>query len=350
MKKILLIEDNPDDRMQIAGMIHDASANITVHAVGNGEEAMDYFEEHRPHCSIVDYRLEAEDGLTILRQIKSLSPHHPVIMMTAQGHEELAATSIKEGAADYLIKQRLTKPFLTTVIDNAINRACLEEKIAEQEQSRRQFLGILVQDLRAPLKNIQQLGDIAMQNASSGDLTKMTEALESQSTLLHRATNLINTLESYALLDGSVTFSPVSLQTVAEQATDNLRVFIDEQQATVVIDKLPNVIGHQVQLIQLFQNLIQNGLKYNESTQPTVTIKQEDRFTVVVSDNGIGIPEEHGQSVFEPLLRLWSADEYDGTGIGLSMCKKIVERHQGKIWYTSSEGKGSKFHVRLQTE
>ena len=139
------------------------------------------------------------------------------------------------------------------------------------------------------------------------------------------------TLESYALLDGSVTFSAVALNKSIEAATENLDGYIHEQKAQVVIGQLPVVTGHHVQLTQLFQNLIQNGLKYNESVQPTVTIEQVDSITVAVSDNGIGVPEKHRSTIFEPLQRLWSADEYEGTGIGLATCKKIVTRHQGKF-------------------
>ena len=174
MKKILLIEDNPDDLMHIAEMIRNSGVNFVVHAVCTGEEAMRYFIEHKPHCSIVDYRLEAEDGLTILAEMKSLSPFHPVIMMTGQGNEELAATSIKVGASDYVIKQHLTEPLLKNTIDNAISRSALEEKVAEQEEDRRRFLSILVHDLRAPLKNIERLSDIAIEDASSGDLKEIS--------------------------------------------------------------------------------------------------------------------------------------------------------------------------------
>ena len=348
MKKVLLVEDNADDRMHIAEMIRNCGVTIDVHAVGTGEEAMDYFKNSKPHCSIVDYRLEAEDGLTILAEMTHLSPYHPVIMMTGQGNEELAATSMKEGAADYLVKQSLTGPFLKKVIDNAISRSDLEEKVAEQEDARRRFLGILVHDLRAPLSRIQQLGDIAIKEISSGDMSEMTYLLETQSTIAKRATNLINTLESYALLDAEVSFSSVPLKKVAEEAKENVGLLISEQQATVVISQLPTVNGHHAQLTQLFQNLIQNALKYNENTQPAVTIEQEDSVTVVVSDNGIGIPEEHWHTIFEPLKRLWGSGKYEGTGIGLATCKKIVQRHQGEIWCTSCEGEGSKFYVRLQ--
>ena len=348
MKKILLIEDNPDDLMHIAEMIRNSGVNVVVYAVCTGEEAMHHLIEHKPHCTIIDYRLEAEDGLTILVEMKRLSPFHPVIMMTGQGNEELAATSIKEGASDYVIKQHLTELFLKNTIDNAISRSALEEKVAEQEEDRRRFLGILVHDLRGPLKNIELLSDAAIEDAASGDFNEMSVALVSQKKMAKRAADLINTLEKYALLNAKVTFSSVSLTDIAEAAKENISFSISKQKATVIVGRLPTVTGHHAQLTQLFQNLIENGLKYNESIQPTVTMEQEDNATVVISDNGIGIPEKQWRTIFEPLKRLWGVDQYEGTGIGLATCKRIVERHDGVIWCTSAEGEGSRFYVRFK--
>ena len=347
MRNVLLVEDNPDDRLHIAGMIRDACLNIDVHAVDTGEEAIQYFKEHEPHCSIVDYRLEVEDGLDILKEMKEISPCLPVIMMTGQGDEDLAATSIKEGAADYLIKQNLTELHLKSSIENAISRSLLEKKIAEQDDERKNFLNILVHDLRAPLRYIQHLSENAIEDAANGEYDEMTKALKTQNKMAERASNFISTLESYALLDGDVTYNKVSLVKIVEQAKENLEGSISEKHGQVVIGQLPVVTAHEPQLIQLFQNLIQNGLKYNESTQPTITIEQKDNGIVVVRDNGIGIPEIQLERVFDPLKRLWSMEKYEGTGLGLATCQKIMARHKGKIWCTSTEGCGSEFHVRF---
>lgn len=272
-------------------------------------------------------------------------------MLTGQGNEEIAAQSIKVGASDYLVKQRLTETYLRTAIENAISRAALEAKVAEQEVQRRQFLNILVHDLRAPLNNVRSLGKMVSDEADAGDLDGMKDVLAIQNNVARRADELISTLETYALLDGDVRFEPVSLKDVAEAAKDNLAGTLAERGAEVEIAELPKIIGHATQLTQLLQNLIQNGLKYNESDAPRIVIRSENEsdgsVVLVVSDNGIGIPEKYLQTIFAPLKRLWGNNKYEGTGLGLAICQKIVERHCGSIWCTSTMDQGSQFHIKL---
>ena len=351
INQVLLVEDNDDDREYIANMIGEAIDEGQVHAVATGEEALAIFDVADLDCVILDHRLETEDGLTILHEMKSRVPSCPVIMLTGQGNEEIAAKSIKVGAADYLIKQHLNESFLRTTIESAISRAVLESKVAEQEAQRRQFLEILVHDLRAPLRNVRWLGEMAIEEAKAGDLGEMTELLVSQEDVARRANDLISTLETYALLDGEVRFTHVSLRAVAEAAKDNIATVVADRNAVVEIADLPATIGHAPQLIQLFQNLVQNGLKYNESDEPKILIEtkgeSDGHVVIVVSDNGIGIAERHLETIFAPLKRLWSVNKYEGTGLGLAICQKIVERHNGTIWCTSTEDQGSQFHVRL---
>lgn len=346
-RRILLVEDNDDDREYIADMICDPENKLEVRAVATGDEALSAFVEEKIDCTILDYRLEHEDGLTILTRIKHISPFHPVIMLTGQGNEEVAASSIKAGASDYLIKQRLTRPYLKTAIENAMSRTMLEAKVAEQETERRRFLNILVHDLRAPLRNVRALGEFATEEAADGNIIEMESLLATQHAIAQRANDLIDALEIYALLDGEVGFEPVPLDDIVNAARSNLELTTSAMEAEFHIDDLPIVNGHQPQLVQLFQNIIQNGLKYNHSPQPKLWFEWKTPDTITVRDNGIGIPERFQKTIFSPLKRLWHSEEYEGTGLGLATCKKIVERHGGEIWCTSEEGVGTEFHIRL---
>lgn len=350
LRNVLLVEDNEDDRENIKDMLLNTRHIGLVGAVATGTEALAYFENNKPDCVILDYRLETEDGLDILAQMKSQMPFTPVIMLTGQGNEEIAAKSIKVGASDYLIKQRLNKLYLRAAIDNAISRSALEARLADQEAEQRQFLSTLVHDLRAPLRGIGQFGKMAVEEAESGDLNEMRSLLSSQQDVALRAEELINTLANYALLDGEVTFAPVSLDDVVQAARDDLSTVIFDRQAQITVSDLPVIYGHAPQLTQLFQNLISNGLKYNKSATPRIDITTEEdggNTIIVVKDNGIGIPEKYLKTIFSPLKRLWGPHEYEGTGLGLATCQKIVERHKGDIWCSSAEDEGSKFYFSL---
>jgi signal transduction histidine kinase len=350
--RVLLVEDNDDDRENIAEMIRASRSGVSVEAAANGTEALAYFRESDPDCVILDYRLEAEDGLDILAEFKAISPFTPVVMLTGQGNEEVAARCIKVGAADYLIKQRLNETYLRSAIENAISRSALEARVADQDDERRQFLNILVHDLRQPLRNVRTLGEMAQEDLATGDFDQLQELLSSQAQVATRADELIQVLAGYAILDQDVPFADVPLLEAAQAATDNLSHHIAERKAKVTLNKMPAALGNKAQLIQLFQNLIGNGLKYNQSETPQITVEVESTnekdVVISVADNGIGIPEKHLQGIFAPLKRLWAQQQYEGTGLGLATCQKIVTKHKGIIWCTSVEGEGSKFHIRFR--
>ncbi|MGD9787271.1 MAG: ATP-binding protein [Sulfuricellaceae bacterium] len=166
-----------------------------------------------------------------------------------------------------------------------------------------------------------------------------------------RMQQLINDLLAYSRVGTrGKEFSPTDCNRVVEDALFNLSRAIADSGAEITSDKLPNVMADRGQLVQLFQNLIANGIKFHGEAKPDIHIGVslaggEWRFTV--RDNGIGIAPEHRDRLFQIFQRLHSREEYPGTGIGLSICKRIVERHGGRIGVDSEPGKGSTFWFTL---
>jgi light-regulated signal transduction histidine kinase (bacteriophytochrome) len=145
-------------------------------------------------------------------------------------------------------------------------------------------------------------------------------------------------------------FRDVPLADVLSDVLLNLGPAIDESGAAVVHDPLPTVFADRGQMTQLLQNLIGNAIKFRGAESPQVHIsaaEAEDDWTISVTDNGIGIAPEHAERVFQIFQRLHTRDQYPGTGIGLAVCRKIVERHHGKIWLDSTRGVGTTFHFTL---
>jgi light-regulated signal transduction histidine kinase (bacteriophytochrome) len=143
----------------------------------------------------------------------------------------------------------------------------------------------------------------------------------------------------------------VDLNKVFSLAVSNLLAMIQENNAAITKDDLATLSGDETQLIQLFQNLIGNGIKYRKPGSPPlvhVAAKRKGHEWVFsVRDNGIGIEPEHFDRIFHIFQRLHSREEYSGTGIGLALCKRIVERHDGRIWVESVPGQGSTFFFTL---
>ncbi len=164
---------------------------------------------------------------------------------------------------------------------------------------------------------------------------------------------LITDLLSFARLDRAMVRQTIDLERVFAEAIENLKARIDESGASVSRGPLPRVQGDKIQLVQVLQNLIGNGLKFRRGdVAPAIQISAAERgdgwWIISVRDNGIGIEPEHQQRIFDVFQRLHARNEFEGTGIGLAICKKIVEHHGGTISVASTPGAGATFSFTLQ--
>ena len=165
-----------------------------------------------------------------------------------------------------------------------------------------------------------------------------------------RMSKLIRALLDYAQVgDGGRPFTTVPLEQVLKEAIANLSQRVAETQATVHVDDLPTVVGDQILLVQLFQNLIGNALKFSRNgvapvVRVTATLHPAE-VQIAIKDNGIGIAVAHQELIFGVFHRLHTHAAFEGNGIGLATCRRIVERHQGRVWVDSELGVGSTFHA-----
>jgi light-regulated signal transduction histidine kinase (bacteriophytochrome) len=168
-----------------------------------------------------------------------------------------------------------------------------------------------------------------------------------------RMKRLINDLLVYSRVDTrGKPFAPTSCEGVLRAVLDNLQVAIEEAGAVVTHDRLPVVLADETQIGQLLQNLIGNALKFRGQAQPEIHIGvaiQGGDTVFSVRDNGIGIDPKDAKRVFDIFQRLHTRQEYPGTGIGLAISKRVVERHGGRIWVESEPGKGATFYFTLPT-
>jgi light-regulated signal transduction histidine kinase (bacteriophytochrome) len=167
-----------------------------------------------------------------------------------------------------------------------------------------------------------------------------------------RMQQLINDLLGYSRV--STQGKPFEMTDVEESfkcVTQNLQITVEESGARVTHDALPKVLADRIQLERLLQNLIGNAIKYRDKgTVPAVHVsaeRKDDEWVFSIRDNGIGIDPKYFDRIFGIFQRLHTREQYSGTGIGLAVCKKIVERHKGRIWVESEEGKGSTFRFTM---
>lgn len=231
-----------------------------------------------------------------------------------------------------------------------------ELKIKNQELQRsnaelESFAYAVSHDLQAPLRSIKMFAQLLDQEHQTLLTGQPQEYLEYIISGTERMENLIHDLLAYSRAGkNQQTWIPVNLKDVVNTAIRNLEAKIRETQTIIKVGELPTLMVNSTEMTQLFQNLISNGIKFCTEKQPVIEIgavSSQDGWQVFVKDNGIGINPKHYNQIFQVFHRLHSEDDYPGTGIGLSICKKIVKHYGGKIWIESELDKGSTFSFTL---
>ena len=214
-----------------------------------------------------------------------------------------------------------------------------------------QFAYVASHDLREPLRMVTSFTQLLAQRYQN----RLDDEADTIIGFAVDGAKRMETLIEDLLLYSRVGKNTKSLQVVdcnlvLQKALSNLQLLIEENNATVLVRSLPLIVGDESQLIQLFQNLIDNAITYRSDSDPLIEINaiaDEQQWLFSVKDNGIGIDPKYSRRIFEVFQRLHSKDKYSGTGVGLAICKKIVERHGGNIWVESKLGVGSIFWLTL---
>ncbi len=225
------------------------------------------------------------------------------------------------------------------------------KELANSNSELKHFAYIASHDLQEPLRMISgftQLLAKRYRNKLDPDADEFIEYIVDGTS---RMRDLINGLLAYSRVGTSdKKAEPVDCNILIENVLINLQPAIEEKGAVVTHDPLPTVMADDVQLVQLFQNLISNAIKFHDGRAPEVhvsTERREDEWLFSIKDNGIGMDPQNKDRIFLIYQRLHARDEYPGTGIGLAICKKIVERHGGHICVDSKPGEGATFHFSI---
>jgi signal transduction histidine kinase len=354
MLNILIVDDDDGDRKQVRRTLKQAELACECVEATSIEEALDACEKRAFDCAVVDYRMPRYDGLRGIAALHERLPFMAIIMATGQGDEMVATEAMKLGASDYITKGQIDSRSIRRSIENAMEKTALRRTVAQQQEELENFASVLVHDLSAPIASMQIFAR-AIEDGLQDDGADKSEIIDHCRDVIsagRRTGALIDTLYEYTQANVQVALKPVDMRQVMENAQSALKHVIQQRRAQVTHGALPLVNGNAPQLMQLLQNLIGNGIKYCDAMVPTVhvaaSLNGHNIWRFTVQDNGIGLGEEDYQRVFEPFKRLHDTSRYEGTGLGLATCKKIVERHGGLIRCESREGEGTTFSFTLQ--
>lgn len=368
--KLLIAEDNLELATYVVSLLRDL---CQTRIARDGEEALDMVREWLPDVVLSDVMMPRRDGLSLCRELKG-NPQTsaiPVVLLTALTHREALLKGWEAGADEYLFKPFHPRELVTRIrailsavqerrrADEALRATSAE--LARSNAELEQFAYIASHDLQEPLRKVQAFGDVLAEVCGPTLGEEGRDYLRRMQNAAQRMQQLINDLLTFSRVTSQARpFVEVDLTRTAHEVVSDLEGRLRDTRGRVEIGDLPPLAADPVQMRQLLQNLIGNALKFHRPNRPP-TVKVQGRlladgggpaepgplWELTVQDDGIGFEEKYLPRIFAPFQRLHGRGEYEGTGIGLAICRKIVERHGGTITARSAPGQGATFIVRL---
>lgn len=233
-----------------------------------------------------------------------------------------------------------------------------DASLLELNEELRHFAYASSHDLREPLRTIISFIDLIKKNYSDTMDHRFNDYFQFISEGAFRMSCLIDSLLDYSQIQSNkMNFKKVEINEILQIVRNNLKDLIDHSGAEIIYDSMPKINADKYQMVRLFQNLISNSIKFRKNDlSPIIRIKcivimeppdHNLKFRFSIEDNGIGIEPQYTQKIFDIFQRLNNRKQYEGTGIGLAMCKRIVKRHGGTIWVESESNKGSTFYFTI---
>lgn len=324
----------------------------------NGEVGIQKVKEMKPDLILVDLKMPGKDGMAVLEELKTCDNDYVAIVITGYGTISSAVEAMKRGAYDFLLKP-FTPDELRIIVRRGLERRRFVQETKrlneEKEKMKNHFISMVSHELRSPLAAVQQnlmvliegmVGEIP--ERAQEMLIRMKARIKGLISLISDWLDLTR-IESAELVTKRET---VDLREVLCSVVDLLQPLADEKKVTLSYMDPQNdssVLGNRELMQMLFTNLVHNGIKYNrEGGKVEITLEKECQgIKVTVEDTGIGISKEDLPLIFEQFYRINNGKQIGGSGLGLSIAKKIIEAHSGSIEVSSEIGRGSVFSVHL---
>lgn len=354
--RVLEVEDDLADVELVRRALQKGGFEPDLDVVQTAEDFATHLRTNRYDVILADYGLPSWNGMDTVEILRREGLDVPVVVVSGSLGELKAVECIKQGAADYVLKDNL--PRLPESVRHALREKKLREEhrqsledLARSNRDLEQFAYVASHDLQEPLRMVATYTQLLAERYQ-GKLDASADKY------IHYAVD--GALRMQSLVHDLLAFSRVGRQgtnlkvtdcnAVLDTALKNLQAASQESGAQIFYAHLPAVLADSSLLVQVFQNLIGNAIKFRAAEPPVIRVTAEKvarEWLFSVADNGIGIAPEQAEVVFVIFKRLHTREEYLGSGIGLAICKKIIEGHGGRIWVESQAGHGSTFKFTM---
>lgn len=363
-QKIFIIEDESIIARDLESILVNYDYSVSG-IFANAEDAIKKITANEPDLVLMDITLRGNiDGIEAARRIKK-EYSLPVIFLTAFD-DDATIKRIKEINHDGYLVKPFEEDKLNEYVEKALRKykekknavpddkdakiKLLESQVEKITAELDQFAYIASHDLQEPLRMVASYVQL-LQKRYSGKLEpEADEFINFAVDGVNRMKNIITDLLAFSRIKvNSNSIEENDLNKIAKEAIDTVKSSWPGSSINIKYQNLPKVTCDSEQFTRLFYSLLDNSVKFNENDSEIEInhIKNGKDWTFSISDNGIGIDERYSQRVFEIFQRLHNRTEYPGTGMGLAICKKIIEIHGGKIWFNSTPGKGSTFYFTV---
>ena len=374
--KILIIEFNSQNIAKIKNALSDPSGSLyDVTWLQKEDNILRKVEETPFDAILLSYDLPGSNGLELLSDLQYKDLRGPVIMMADKGDEEFATQAMREGAYDYVIRDKGFEKGLPLVVHNALNafRAAKERerlqkeiaakkveleaanrKLKELDRIKSDFVANVAHEFRTPLTIIKGNIDLVIKGGLGGVSPEQAEMLGGATKVANRLSRLVNDLLDISKIESGkmqLQKEKININKIIEENLSAFDKMIEDKKQIIHTELAKDMYEINADLdkvTQVFVNLLSNAIKYSrDGGQITVkTLNLEKEIMVEVADTGEGIAAENLDAVFDKFTRV-TAEKKEGTGLGLPIAKDIVVLHKGRMWVKSDLGKGSQFYFTL---
>jgi len=363
---VLVLEDDAQDRILLERAVSSIPTPIAFRHVGTRASFEDAVDTESWDVILTDYMLPGYSGIAAVEAIKTRQLDTPLIIVSGRIGEETAVEAMRAGAADYVMKDNLSRlaPAIERELHQAQRRAeqreaeraanrALAARTEELERSNREleeFAYVASHDLSAPLHIVGGYVDLLARRYQDQLDAGAEDLLAGAVRGVTRMQALIDSLLYYSRAGRHpLTLSRADVNAIVAEILQELEPQIKAANAAVAVHALPVVTADATLLEQVFKNLVENALKFVGEDEPHIEISGEefaDEWRFAVADNGIGVDPDQAEEIFRMFGR-GSGNRFPGCGIGLATCRRVVQRHGGRIWCEPAQPHGSTFRFAL---